>query len=482
MVSDTFNKLSERAELCAARLKTADSVHLVSHIDADGITSAAIMGLSFERAGINYTAEYVKKLDEKIMIRLLEEKHELILFTDLGSAMPDFMVDNNMDVIIADHHQPSGRPENIAADSTIFPHHMNPHLFGANGGFEISGSGVSYILANALGDNKDLAGLAIVGAIGDMQNRKYGKLVGLNSEILKQGVEAGVLMNAPDLSLFGKQTRPIYKMLQYSSEPYLPGLTGEEEACIRFLQNAGIGYDPREGAKLWIELSQEERVKIISLLMKFCQDRGFPTHRIEELIKECYTLLSEKEGSEMRDASEFSTLLNATGRYDKAEIGARVCMGDREEALAEARTLLTEHRKNLVNGLNFVKENGVTQLENIQYFYSGMEIKETIVGIIAGMATSIEGIDRKKPIIGLADSEDGIKISSRGTQELIRRGMNLSKAMNDVTEAVGGAGGGHDIAAGGTVPPERMNEFIELLNEYIGKQFAAKAAESQNRK
>ena len=472
MVSDTFNKLSERAELCAARLKTADSVHLVSHIDADGITSAAIMGLSFERAGINYTAEYVKKLDEKIMIRLLEEKHELILFTDLGSAMPDFMVDNNMDVIIADHHQPSGRPENIAADSTTFPHHMNPHLFGANGGFEISGSGVSFILACALGGeaNQDLAGLAMVGAIGDMQNRKHGKLVGLNREILDIGVAAGVLLNAPDLSLFGKQTRPIYKILQYSSEPYLPGLTGDEEACIRFLQNAGVGYDQREGAKLWIELSFDEKRAVISALMKFCSDRGFSAHRAQELIRECYTLLTEKEGAEMRDASEYSTLLNATGRYDKADIGVRVCMGDREDALAEARTLLAEHRKNLVNGLNFVRENGVTQLKNIQYFYSGDEIKETIVGIIAGMATSIEGIDRKKPIIGMADSEDGIKISSRGTQELIRRGMNLSKAMNDVTEAVGGAGGGHDIAAGGTIPPERAEEFIQLLDEYIGRQ------------
>jgi Single-stranded DNA-specific exonuclease len=187
-------------------------------------------------------------------------------------------------------------------------------------------------------------------------------------------------------------------------------------------------------------------------------------------VRECYTLLTEKEGSEMRDASEYSTLLNATGRYDKADIGVRVCMGDREDALAEARTLLAEHRKNLVNGLNFVRENGVTQLKNIQYFYSGDEIKETIVGIIAGMATSIEGVDRKKPIIGMADSEDGIKISSRGTQELIRRGMNLSKAMNDITEAVGGAGGGHDIAAGGTIPPERAEEFIQLLDEYIGRQ------------
>ena len=179
MVSDTYQKLNERAALCAKRLRQAKTVHLVSHIDADGITSAAIMSLAFERAGINYTREFVKKLDERIMLRLLEENHDLTIFTDLGSAMTDFIVDNNMNVVIADHHQLNGRPENIATDSVTFPYHMNPHLFGANGGFEISGSGVSFILACALGGeaNRDLAGLAMVGAIGDMQNRKHGKLV-----------------------------------------------------------------------------------------------------------------------------------------------------------------------------------------------------------------------------------------------------------------------------------------------------------------
>ena len=60
-------------------------------------------------------------------------------------------------------------------------------------------------------------------------------------------------------------------------------------------------------------------------------------------------------------------------------------MGDREKGYEDARKLLAEHRQNLVNGLIYVKEKGVVQLENIQYFDAGSEIKETIVGIIAGM-------------------------------------------------------------------------------------------------
>jgi RecJ-like exonuclease len=164
----------------------------------------------------------------------------------------------------------------------------------------------------------------------------------------------------------------------------------------------------------------------------------------------------------MRDASEFSTLLNATARYDHADIGLAVCMGDRENAYEDARKLLAEHRQNLVNGLMYVKENGVIQLENIQYFDAGSQIKETIVGIIAGMSSTIVE-NRNLPIIAFAKTEGGIKVSARGTQDLIRRGVNLSEAMSAVSAEVGGAGGGHDIAAGATIPENAKEEFARKL-------------------
>jgi RecJ-like exonuclease len=82
----------------------------------------------------------------------------------------------------------------------------------------------------------DLADLAIVGAVGDLQARKFGKLVGCNREILKQGAGRGVLDYRKGLSFFGKQTREVFKLLMYSSDPYLPGLTGNDGASIEFLR------------------------------------------------------------------------------------------------------------------------------------------------------------------------------------------------------------------------------------------------------
>ena len=261
--------------------------------------------------------------------------------------------------------------------------------------------------------------------------------------------------------------------MQYSSDPYLPGLTGDEEACIEFIHSLNIRFSQDERWRRWIDLETPEKQKIVSGLIQYCLKSGIPSYKIERLIGEVYVLLKEREGTEMRDASEFSTLLNATARYDHAEIGLAVCMGNREEAYEDARKLLAEHRQNLVNGLMYVKEKGVIQLENIQYFDAGSEIKETIVGIIAGMSSTIVE-NRNLPIIAFAKADGGIKVSARGTQDLIRRGVNLSEAMSMVSAEVGGAGGGHDIAAGATIPENKKEEFARKLDLFIGEQLRRK--------
>jgi RecJ-like exonuclease len=232
--------------------------------------------------------------------------------------------------------------------------------------------------------------------------------------------------------------------------------------------NIRFGGDERW--RRWIDLESAEKQRIISGVMQHCIKSGLQPFKVERLIGEVYVLLNEREGTEMRDASEFSTLLNATARYDHAETGLAVCMGERGKAYEDAKKLLGEHRQNLVNGLKLVKENGIIQLDHIQYFDAGNKIKETIVGIIAGMSITSAG-RRDKPIIAFADSDDGVKVSARGTQDLIRKGLNLSQAMSDAAGFVNGAGGGHDIAAGATIPATGRNEFLNKLDEIIGTQF-----------
>ncbi len=450
--------LQSSAEQCAAYIKKHTSALVVSHIDADGLTSAAIMGKALGRAGVEYKTRFVKQLDQKSLTEIADMNSELVIFTDLGSGMLEAISSLKLNAVISDHHQPRG----------TYEYHLNPHLFGINGATEISGSGITYFIASALGDNEDLTSLAIVGAVGDLQHVKHGQLVGTNRSILEEGVRKGVLRYEKDLLLFGKQTRPIFKLLQYSSDPYLPGITGSEDASIEFLKRIGIRQHGEKWRR-WIDLEPFEKQQIVSALIQLCLNSGVNACNVQRLVGEVYTLLSEREGTEVRDASEYSTLLNATARYDHADIGLGVCMGDRGRSFEEACNLLNDHRKNLVEGLNLVKEKGLVRMENLQYFDSGNKIRETIVGIVAGMCSSFVN-NKELPIIAFADADGGVKVSSRGNYDLIRKGLNLGAAIGEAAKAVGGTGGGHDIAAGAFIPREAKEEFLRVLDRVIGGQ------------
>jgi hypothetical protein len=79
--------------------------------------------------------------------------------------------------IILDHHLPKNCTKNV----------LNPHLFGYNGAYDLSGAGAVYIFCRELyPEIKKYSYLAIVGAIGDKQNNPFQKL---NLRIIDEGKE-----------------------------------------------------------------------------------------------------------------------------------------------------------------------------------------------------------------------------------------------------------------------------------------------------
>ncbi|WP_121820926.1 single-stranded-DNA-specific exonuclease RecJ [Halostella salina] len=476
--------LADRAAACADRLRAADEVLLASHIDADGLTSAGIAATALERAGIPFESVFSKQLDETEIASIAATDYDTVLFTDFGSGQLGIIADHeakgDFTPVIADHHRP-------ADAETEF--HLNPLLFGLDGASELSGAGASYVLARALepetGDNRDLAALAVVGAVGDMQATD-GELVGANAEIVAEGEAAGVLDTGTDLALYGKQTRPLPKLLEYATDVRIPGISNDGNGALRFLD--GLDLDLKSGGewRRWADLSDDEKRTVASALVQRAVESGVPAGKVDDLVGTTYTLTAEAPGTELRDASEFSTLLNATARYERADVGLAVCLGDRADALDRAQTLLANHRRNLSEGLEWVKEEGVTREDNVQWFDAGDRIRETIVGIVAGMAVGTPGVDRDRPIVAFAEKEvdEGetdvadddatveVKVSARGTPRMTSRGLDLSDVMTEASRAVGGDGGGHDVAAGATIPDGTRAEFVEHVDELVGEQLS----------
>jgi len=485
-MSDPVTAMADRAAACADCLRGADSVLLASHIDADGLTSAAVAASALERAGITFETVFEKQLDADAIDRIAATDHDVALFTDFGSGQLDDIVPHEehgvFTPVIADHHQPATGEEGAEPPDTAL--HLNPLLFGINGASELSGAGASYVLARALepedGDNRDLAALAVVGAVGDMQDTDGG-LVGANQQVVAEGVEAGVLEEVTDISLYGRQTRPLPKLLEYASELQIPGISGDEAGSVRFLSGLDLELKVDGDWRRWVDLSFEERQTVASALMRHAIDRGVPPQRVNSVTTTTYILSAEEVGTELRDVSEFSTVLNATARYERADVGLAVCLGYRDEALDEARSLLRNHRRNLSEGLEWIKNEGVNQETNFQWFDAGTRIRETIVGIIAGMALGASGVRRDQPIIAFADeSAEDVKVSARGSGFLVRDGLDLSVVMGEASEAVGGGGGGHDVAAGATIPKGSREAFLKHADRIVGEQMAEAEDEAED--
>jgi len=411
---------------------------VVHHYDCDGITSGSIVAGSLEKMGKPHRAHSVRKLDAAFLSSIAQEPE--IIFVDLGSGTKEI---NSLpgSVVVIDHHQ----------QKTAAHLQANPHEFGFDGGTDISAAGCAYFVF------QEFVELGIVGAVGDVQ----APLRSLNALMLSQAVEQGAVSVEKDILLFGRNSRPLKQFLLYADEPYLPGITGQEDACNSLLQELSIEQKDGEKWRTYSDLPFNERQRLVSSLAELVAMRSSP-EAANRLVGDTYNLLRMPPGTLLRDASEFSTLLNACGRNNRPELGVSVCL-QRAGAYEEAQALLAEHRKNLRAGIEFASRNTVDLGKFLLLDARGV-IPDSIIGVVAGMLFSGT---RGKPILALSLEEPGkIKLSTRGTRKLVENGLNLSKILAECCAQVGGVGGGHNIAAGATIPEEKLDDFL--------KEFAAR--------
>ncbi|RLG13433.1 MAG: hypothetical protein DRN66_04200 [Candidatus Nanohalarchaeota archaeon] len=454
------------------KISQCKNILIVGHLDADGISSTSIAKKMFEHAGHNTDYLIVKQLDSITIKKAEEYKKDLTVFVDLGSGQLDkisnYIEDNK--IMVLDHHQPSKKEHpNILL-------HLNAHLLGMDGSREISGSGMCYLFSRYYLEKdeklqKELEKIAIIGMMGDMQLRDGA--VGMNKQILEWAKDNNVVAIKKDICYFGKQTRPIFKLLEYATDPIIPTISFNHENTKAFICSYINPRDNDNFWKRWIDLKNEEAQKITGGLIKLFleNNNGNANFALKQLFCDTYQFLDEAKGTEFRDVMEFSTVLNACGRHDKWKDGVELIIGNRDN-LPTITTLLENHRRCLANSIDIIKKAKIKRMNNIQVFFAGDTIKSTIIGTVAGMALGARILDRSIPVLAVSnDPEDSSfsKISGRGTKKMIFRGLRLNDAMN-LSEKFGGEGGGHDIAAGCRIPNEKMDEFLEAVDKGIGEQ------------
>jgi len=187
---DKLARLHKQASETASLIRekaSDDTILLTSHFDADGISAGSIMLSAVNRLSSFPHLRVIDSVNERILDQIEAVESDLVIFTDIGSGYLEIIskILRNRDIVVADHHQPLGEP-----GSNL--HHFNTHILGFDGSEEISGAGTAYLLAKALDSrNTDLSAIAIVGALGDQQDKgPERRFKGLNLDILKDAVDS----------------------------------------------------------------------------------------------------------------------------------------------------------------------------------------------------------------------------------------------------------------------------------------------------
>jgi single-stranded-DNA-specific exonuclease len=468
---DTFNASATQAAKTIQETAEKDGlIQIFSHLDADGIAAAGIIAKALWRLDARFRIRVTQWVDEKIIGEIVAGKPQLVVLTDFGSGYIGLLNEKIPDqkVVILDHHQIVGNATNPGLVQ------VNPHLHGIDGATDVSGSGVTYFVAKALNAmNVDLSPIAIVGALGDMQDKyEQRRLGGLNALIVEDAVNAGLVKVEKDLTFFGRETRPIHKALASSTSPFIPGISGDDGAAVAFLNNLGIALREGEKWRALRDLSDDEKKRLCTGLAEHLLSKGLHLE-VSKLIGDVYVLTSEQPWTSLRDAREFSVVLNSTGRLDKPSLGIAVCMGDRGAALAQANRVLEDYRKDINKYLSWVMEKPerMREFEHVYVVYGENAVNEKIIGTVASILAYSLPVS-EKPILAFANVEaEGVaKFSARTTDASVEKGVNLGEVMRVASEKFGGKGGGHNIAAGAQVPLDKVADFIKLSDELVGKQ------------
>lgn len=441
--------------VAASKLKelfsSEGSIRVISHIDADGISSAAIIVKILKQYDQSFWLSTVRQLEDSIIDRIEKQitksRCKAVIFLDLGAGKIDKIAElaKHTKVFVIDHH-----PFNEEVKEN-----ENLHIVHS---IELSAACLCYCFARALGASKDLAQFAIVGMIGDILSVSK-----FNVPILNEAQESG--MKIQKSLPFFSATRPLHKSLELGSEIYIPGVTGNSAGALKMLREAGIEIKKLKTWRSLIDLSEEEISRLITAIVLRLNDNNC------KVIDNVYII---KIAERLWDGREISTMLNACGRLGRSSLGVSFLLGSKD-AREELDSVYSEYRHHLIKALNWVENSKKIQGSAYVIIDAKNAIKDTMIGTIMSILSRSYIYPSGTIIVGMAHRDDDkIKISARIAKSSRGREnsdgnceANLNKLLSSVVKTIGGEVGGHIGAAGALILKENESSFLESLQREL---------------
>ena len=283
-----------------------------------------------------------------------------------------------------------------------------------------------------MGDNRDLAGLAICGIIGDGQ-----EIVGKNLEIFNEAIANGVINPGRGVTLPG---RDMTERLYTATSPYLDGVSGKEQHVQELI----------DGAK--DRAAGEGKLKISTLISRVILDAAPATTPagLGMIYGDTYQLQREV----IEDGHTLAAVIDACGKTGHGDIGATLCLRSSQN-LEKAWEIARQHRVNVIDAVMAAKP--VEGLSGV------FEVREAT---IASDVADIFARDKAgtPAVLVYARTGNSCRISARASQGTP---VELGPIVRELATSCGGSGGGHNLRAGAIIPCDSVAAFAKGWHEAV---------------
>ena len=253
-------------------------------------------------------------------------------------------------------------------------------------------------------------------------------------------------------------TRPLKRTLEYSTSPYIPGVTGNSNGTLSLLKETRI--DPKKNL---LELEEGEMSRLItSIIVRQAKD-----NTVENIVGNLYIL---KFFNTQEDVREISVLINACSRLGHSDTAIAYCLGNKK-AKIRALEIYTNYKQELVSGLRLAENMEKINGKGFVILNARDKIKDVVVGTICSMISSSATYEEGTILIGMAYNKNKIKISARivgkrgrNLKDILEKTIISFKNNHPETEA---RAGGHQFAAGCFIEKEKEEHFINELKKTL---------------
>jgi len=426
--------LVEEAHKAARLLLDHAYVRVVARGEPDAVCAAALLTHALRRENVDVHVSWAPRLSSPVVHGLAQERNDALVLVGLSGDATTADVPALHKVVL------DAGPSTLAASATLDPAHATET------GARASLSSLAHLVAVAASKrNVDLAPLALAGAWAAW--RDVGGLLGLDAEVLSEGLEAGVASREPGLALHGET---LLGALASLDAPFVASVTGRARNAKKLVGDLRLAGDAPPAA-----LQTADAEKLGSFLTLRLLGQGAPDAALDALYRPgLRALQGPLVGLDVRELARRVEAACAAGRCG---LGFASLWPDAQSA-AEMQEVAGAVREEIVAAL--------LRAERERRREGALEILDAPrEGLCAPLAdrAAFSFAPPGRVVLARHADEEGASLALRRFGE----GKDLGAAARHAAEACGGWAHGEASRARASVPSAEESRFVKLLGETL---------------